>query len=464
MKARCINLAFCDLHIRIHSFNPVSLLPFAIVLASSSPSSNSSKSITFTLSKEVSKEETVDNTQVTNYYHVTGTKSLAQAGLKISVDKKVTHIAFPDVYESIPSESQIPRAVVLLYFERPFRNVMQWLPPIPVYDDNHKQQKYNYLILDGGLANSVKHHIKDMFVYSSKCLPNHVTLLKSIYAEFPSNCLDYFYSIDRSQSPATDIFYSRCEKGNLRFRPAMFRDAINTPGSQNRCPSLKKDKSFNPPFKFKGTPLQTTAQKMVLNVWHSVQLAVTDPTFFEGPPLETAAKMLGIGMRTITTVNQRWRNNAIMTPNKNRKRICPAQTRVDSFDQDKIRTIISNYYKQGKPPLLDLIYKDFLICKAASNSVQEALYERHGNLVSPPDPEFSISKATFSIVLRKMGFKYGRIDTRAVVLQKPDIVSWRGRYLKRLRRNEAATGPEKVNVIYLDEVNTCSVYRYCIVW
>jgi hypothetical protein len=422
--------------------------------------------------KLFSKTEQVDGKEVANYYHITATNLVPQAGLRISLDKQVTHVAFPDIYESIPSESKIPRAVILLQFDKPYRNVMQWLPPVPFYDDVNKQQKFRYQILDGSLANSVRHHIRDMFVYSTECLPNHAALLKTIYKDFPNDCFDYFYSIDRSQSASLDISYSRCGTGNVRFRSAMFRDAINTPGSQNRCPSLKNDKSFRPPFKFRGTALQSTAQKMILNVWHSVQVAATDPSFLDGPPKETAAKMLGITERTITRINERWRKNAIMTPGKNRKRICPAQAMIDSFDQDKIRTIISDYYKKGKPPLLEHIYNDFLLCKAASNSVQEALFERHGDLVSPPDPDFSISKATFSIVLRKMGFKYGRIDTRAIVLQKPDIVSWRGRYLKRLKKNEAATGPNKLNVIYLDEVcyegfqqiigNLLIIYSFCL--
>lgn len=93
---------------------------------------------------------------------------------------------------------------------------------------------------------------------------------------------------------------------------------------------------------------------------------------------------------------------------------CRVRDALDSFDEDFLLRLVQSYYTKGTPALFSTIREDFLRYK------RETV------------PEFSCGVNTFRIILKKLGLVYGRIDKRAVLLQRPDIIAWRGRYLKAL--------------------------------
>jgi len=51
--------------------------------------------------------------------------------------------------------------------------------------------------------------------------------------------------------------------------------------------------------------------------------------------------------------------------------------------------------------------------------------------------------------LRKIGFRFGRINNRDVILQRSDIVAKRFEYLKAIRENRRSLNPKPI--IYTDE-------------
>lgn len=65
------------------------------------------------------------------------------------------------------------------------------------------------------------------------------------------------------------------------------------------------------------------------------------------------------------------------------------------------------------------------------------------------NPPFPGSKQTLRRTLKEMGFKYGRLNEREYVMQRPDIVAHRAKFLKIMRKNRQSTNP--LPVIYLDE-------------
>lgn len=58
--------------------------------------------------------------------------------------------------------------------------------------------------------------------------------------------------------------------------------------------------------------------------------------------------------------------------------------------------------------------------------------------------------------MHKIGYKFGTVDLRVAILQREDIIRWRGRFLKRLRENERDPNKKKLYT----QVRTSSVYLY----
>lgn len=73
---------------------------------------------------------------------------------------------------------------------------------------------------------------------------------------------------------------------------------------------------------------------------------------------------------------------------------------------------------------------------------------------------FNGGKSTLRTLLSEMGLRYGRLDGRAVVLERKDIREWRARVIYRLMENKASDNPKQV--VYLDEtwIDPHATYKY----
>src|SRR5258705_642312 len=92
-----------------------------------------------------------------------------------------------------------------------------------------------------------------------------------------------------------------------------------------------------------------------------------------------------------------------------------------------IRRVVYSMYAEGRHPSVDTI-----------------LHRLRQDDVGFQGKTWSLKK-----VLRKLGFRYGRMDNRIVLLEKPDIAVRRIQFLRRLKENAAL--PEPRYVVYMDE-------------
>ncbi|XP_066944539.1 uncharacterized protein [Macrobrachium rosenbergii] len=121
---------------------------------------------------------------------------------------------------------------------------------------------------------------------------------------------------------------------------------------------------------------------------------------------------------------------------KKRKRSKPV-TNIDDFDKCTLRRIVLNFYVREEKPNLDKI-----LCEFKENTL------------------FSGSKESLRIILKEMGFKYGRVNGKPFLLERPDVVSARTAFLRKMKiiREKGSD-----SVIYIDEtwVNQNYTVNHC---
>ena len=115
----------------------------------------------------------------------------------------------------------------------------------------------------------------------------------------------------------------------------------------------------------------------------------------------------------------------IASPPKKRPRVCPV-TDVDEFVLSNIRQVIYDLHQTGPNPSLE----DMLA------EIRKRGIEFHG------------SRTSLWKVVKELGFKYKKMNNRLVLLEKPDIVAWRIRFLRRMHENAFSDKPRPV--VYLD--------------
>lgn len=212
--------------------------------------------------------------------------------------------------------------------------------------------------------------------------------------------------------------------------------------AQNNCPVIQTEHAGV--FSLKGIPLQTTAPKILVNMNRFFERYVLQPTLLEGSAPFITSKVSSIHDKTIRGVLANWRKGMAMSTPGQHHRAQPfrVQCKIDSFRADQIKRIIMTMYAQNIPPLAADIYKTFMD--------QVKAEEEHQRTTSGEDViPFKCSEKTFRLILHRLGFKFGRINTRDVLLMRLDIVNWRGKNISEMRKNRQSEQPMKV--IWLDE-------------
>ena len=97
---------------------------------------------------------------------------------------------------------------------------------------------------------------------------------------------------------------------------------------------------------------------------------------------------------------------------------------MDDFNTVALRRAVHEFYSEKKYPTMD--------------SLLSAVKEKG---------IFSGERTTLWRVMRKMGFKYKKVNDKRYIYEQPRRIVWRHEYLRQLRRNRREGRP----VIYLDE-------------
>ena len=108
--------------------------------------------------------------------------------------------------------------------------------------------------------------------------------------------------------------------------------------------------------------------------------------------------------------------------------------KLDNFDVGVIRRIIHNLYRENISPSL----KKILL------QLKEKMNIPYG-------------KTHLWRLLKKMGFGYEKRGRQRIISERPEIIAWRERYLRRIRKIREAD-PEKV-IVYTDETWLNQVHR-----
>lgn len=286
----------------------------------------------------------------------------------------------------------------------------------------------------------VKKYVQDVFLYGAPC---PVTLCEEFTNMIPNKVAiepvtglfsPVSYIHGPNQSPPF-ITMNRCTDNLFPMQLDYFFEGPASPGSRNICPITAASV-----FPMSGVRLQSSAQKLIVNINNFFMKYYATPVLLEGTPEKLTAKVTSMPESAVYRVLNNWRANTIATPNRKRNNPFLVQCRIDSFNRELIRRTIQNIYKENRPPFAFEIYKNFMTA-IRNHENQE---RQNGKEVE----EFNCHEKTFRKILHRLGYKFGKIHTRDSILMRPDIVRWRGRYLQALENNRKSENP--MPVIWLD--------------
>jgi len=187
---------------------------------------------------------------------------------------------------------------------------------------------------------------------------------------------------------------------------------------------------------------------MLINVWNSILLSKKHPEILEGQTIDVAANIAGVAKKTLISIKKEWHEKSCVTGSKPVVQPKRKILTFDSFDKMTVRNLLTKSYEEGKVITFPELYQQFMRVKEETRQEELRLKAMHPEFPEVNGP-FTCCLKTFKRFVKLLGYKYGKIDTRASIIQRPDIVQWRGRYLRRLRENSASEKPKKL--IYLDE-------------
>lgn len=437
---------------------------------------NTSPRIILTANLNNQKLVKTAETQGSNEYFVLGSPTTVNVDMRLGnlqSPLSVQYIDYPQTLNIFPDELVGTTSITLLYFSKLNRNLIQEfnLPFTKVF--YNMEYRFSPLRLTSNHMHMLKCHVIDSIVYGSESDTIPLFFTNSFGLASPP-----LFSGVGIVTGRDFVSFSRCD--NLFLNHDSFKYLTPTPGTNNNCPKVEPD---GLPFpSFRGIPIPVVAQKVIINLHHVLksknrELAVT------GPPLEVASKLSGLSMTKIKEILEDFRQNSLYTKTKKQpNRITPVQNKIDAFDREIIRTLISDGYKNGSAPYFKEIYHNFISykkngCISYTTSSEQLSVRRFLPLCTPEsvvslvleesnltieacpnsdsepirqthfvelDPDFSCHSKTFRKVLKKMGFVYKKTDDRIMLLQRPDIVAWRLQYIRKLDENSKLDKPLKL--------------------
>lgn len=176
-----------------------------------------------------------------------------------------------------------------------------------------------------------------------------------------------------------------------------------------------------------GKPLTSGQRTVILTVFGNLLIENPNSTLRE--LYERTATLTGTSRATVERIKKTVDEGKVLTtPGKKRPRGVGIRTRMkkcDDFTKTGIRRIIHNMYRENKPPTV----------AAVTEKINE-------------DSNFSkMCTRTVYRYLKDLGFTYGRRVRTSVLLERPDLIVWRRKYLRSIRQFRR----EKRPIFYTDE-------------
>uniref|UniRef100_A0A6P7GNL9 Uncharacterized protein LOC114344874 n=1 Tax=Diabrotica virgifera virgifera TaxID=50390 RepID=A0A6P7GNL9_DIAVI len=145
--------------------------------------------------------------------------------------------------------------------------------------------------------------------------------------------------------------------------------------------------------------------------------------------IQTVAAETGISEKTIYSVRKENSSALGLQPAKRRsKNKLTSLSRDKTYDEStksSIRGIVHDFFRKNTPPTINSLL---------------AVVNKDEHL-----PNFS--RTTLHRLIKDMGFVYTKRDRKSMLIEKPEIISWRHRYLREIRTFRE----QNYNIVYLDE-------------
>ena len=182
-----------------------------------------------------------------------------------------------------------------------------------------------------------------------------------------------------------------------------------------------------------GKSISVEEQQIILNVakyFQEENKSGNKPQFRAGGVIAKTAAATGVSKNSVRKIVSAGK---VIDEGKTRK----GKVRfgkLDNFDVGVIRRIIHNLYRENISPSLKKI---LLQLKEKMN--------------------FPYGKTHLWRLLKKMGFGYEKRGGQRIISERPEIIAWRERYLRRIRKIREAD-PERA-IVYTDETWLNQVHR-----
>lgn len=195
-------------------------------------------------------------------------------------------------------------------------------------------------------------------------------------------------------------------------------------------PGPSKSKPFkdftSPRKKRKMSHISENEKMMIVNVYKYVQETWPSDKYKSKTNMKNkTAETLGIGMTTVYRVLKEYtENDTVRSPAPPKK--CPNLVEiVDDFDKSCIRRKVHEFYLKGELPTL--------------NKILQA--------VNSDDMLPNFSRTSLWRLIKHLKFKYTTKKRNSALIERSDIVLWRIKYLKKIKKFREEGRP----IYYLDE-------------
>lgn len=182
---------------------------------------------------------------------------------------------------------------------------------------------------------------------------------------------------------------------------------------------------------------------MALNVYASMRKQY--PTKPLDEIYQMTADITGIGKRSVMNAKRQFlRNNGkVCTPNRKRPRgegIRRRLVKYDAFVLTAVRNCVHHFFRRNEAPTV--------------KKITDTLHDADDEVLC------GLGERTVLRLLSDIGFEKKSLQRECLLIEKDEIVAWRQRYLRLIRRYRRERRP----IVYLDETWVNSGHRRKIVW
>ncbi|RVE43393.1 hypothetical protein evm_011978 [Chilo suppressalis] len=206
------------------------------------------------------------------------------------------------------------------------------------------------------------------------------------------------------------------------------------------APSSKPFKSFlSPRKKRKMSHISENEKIMIINVFKYVKETWTSDKYPSKMDMKKkTADILGIGNTSVYSVLREYKETDIVRPPASPKRRPNLVESVDDFDKSCIRKKVHEFYLKGEMPTLNRILQ----------------------AVNSDDMLPNFSRTWLWRLLKALKFKYIKKKRNSALIERHDIVLWRIKYLKKIKKFREEGRP----IYYLDETWVNAGHTVIKVW